>query len=506
MKKIFIAMFFILCLSVYAWVYINNPFANLHFVKSTYNPSVSLINKDISSELAELPFADSHLNSPVNNRPTLKGDPYIGAGMVYYGLVYGTLSKVAVVIGSGGGFVPKIVAQAQKDMEQEGAVTYLVDAYIDVKNHKTGQNYGQPRWDKDEKTLDNLYIMIMRSSYAAHLFKKENIKIDYLHIDGDHSIKGILEDWRYYSPLLSENAIVTFHDYLSVPDVHAALEEIKKDYPNIEYIILPDSGAGTIIAQLGGLNIKGTPTKSKNEKTLLSLFNKDKKYLMMEEAFFLKDRLTSLEREDNKEFYHYLKTEKFKEIYKIIVDFIDSKDNSVVEVGGYPNSILYYLNNSKNIEVIEKYATQEWITKLSLEGMDREVNLNISPSLEDIKPNNLKNYNLVLLDFQLEYSKDQEREVIFKEVQKLFELISKANLIGLEFSDHPRSVEQLNFIKYVFQPSIVKHIRLNMNDPSTNENPNYIRNIYLIDSINPKSNWDSLENINKMVNIILSKK
>lgn len=37
-------------------------------------------------------------------------------------------------------------------------------------------------------------------------------KIDLLFIDGDHSIEGVLADWKAYSPLLSEHAIVVMHD------------------------------------------------------------------------------------------------------------------------------------------------------------------------------------------------------------------------------------------------------------------------------------------------------
>ena len=39
--------------------------------------------------------------------------------------------------------------------------------------------------------------------------------IDLLFIDGDHTKKGVLQDWNDYSSLVSSNGIVVFDDYWS---------------------------------------------------------------------------------------------------------------------------------------------------------------------------------------------------------------------------------------------------------------------------------------------------
>ena len=42
-------------------------------------------------------------------------------------------------------------------------------------------------------------------------------EIDFLFIDGDHSYKGVKSDFEMYSPLVSENGIIAFHDIVTGP-------------------------------------------------------------------------------------------------------------------------------------------------------------------------------------------------------------------------------------------------------------------------------------------------
>jgi hypothetical protein len=45
-----------------------------------------------------------------------------------------------------------------------------------------------------------------------NFFVKENIKIDYLHIDAGHSYEDVKKDFELYTQLLSEHGIVSIHD------------------------------------------------------------------------------------------------------------------------------------------------------------------------------------------------------------------------------------------------------------------------------------------------------
>lgn len=67
-------------------------------------------------------------------------------------------------------------------------------------------------------------------------------KIDYLFLDGDHTYEGVKQDFEDYSRLLSDDALVAFHDIVgdkSVPPNHFVSvfwNEIKKDHPYKEFV------------------------------------------------------------------------------------------------------------------------------------------------------------------------------------------------------------------------------------------------------------------------------
>jgi len=130
-------------------------------------------------------------------------------------------AKNVVCLGSGGGFVPRIMTQARLDLYDsqifEGirdynwgdiGVTYLVDAANDVG--------GYVDW-KDEgcffrtEFYPRIIVDTTENAYYNH-FVKEDIKIDYLHIDAGHSYEDVKNDFEMYSKILSPNGIISIHD------------------------------------------------------------------------------------------------------------------------------------------------------------------------------------------------------------------------------------------------------------------------------------------------------
>ena len=84
------------------------------------------------------------------------------------------------------------------------------------------QNYGINTIELVTENVNNnnpyqhKYDLIQGSSHDTEIinYVKENYpKIDLLFIDGDHSKKGVLQDWEDYSELLSKGGIVVFDDY-----------------------------------------------------------------------------------------------------------------------------------------------------------------------------------------------------------------------------------------------------------------------------------------------------
>ena len=75
---------------------------------------------------------------------------------------------------------------------------------------------------------------------------------NFIFIDGDHSYKGVRQDFEKYSPLVEKGGIIAFHDALyhhdKTEEVDIFWNEIKKEYPYIEIKMSKNStGIGLIL-------------------------------------------------------------------------------------------------------------------------------------------------------------------------------------------------------------------------------------------------------------------
>ena len=146
---------------------------------------------------------------------------HLGDGLIVYSLIQHMRAKTCVCIGSGSGFIPRIITQARLDLFKQKifngnsdynwgdiGVTYLVDACNGV---------GGPNDLEDETSFyrSNFYPRFIKStSVDAYydFFVRQGIQIDFLFIDGDHSYEGVKTDFELYSQILSENGIIVIHD------------------------------------------------------------------------------------------------------------------------------------------------------------------------------------------------------------------------------------------------------------------------------------------------------
>jgi hypothetical protein len=171
-------------------------------------------------------------------------DLHMGDGMVVYSLIQQIRAKVCVCIGSGGGFIPRIMTQARVDLHNqkifEGnpdynwgniGVTYLVDACNGV---------GGPTDVDDEDSFfrKNFHPRLIKSTSEDayyNFFVRQDIKIDFLFIDGDHSYEGVKKDFDLYSKLLSEKGVIVLHDTDSnFEGTLIVSEDEKKDYQRFD--------------------------------------------------------------------------------------------------------------------------------------------------------------------------------------------------------------------------------------------------------------------------------
>ncbi len=171
-------------------------------------------------------------------------DLHLGDGLLIYSLIMFNRAKVCVCIGSGGGFIPRLMTQARRDLWEQGifegnnssewgdiGTTIIVDAANSVG--------GFTDWTNENSFLRQHFTpqVILETSERAFYdyFVRQDIKIDYLHIDGDHSYEGVKKDFELYSTIMSENGIITIHDIdQTYHDTFIVTENAKEDFATFD--------------------------------------------------------------------------------------------------------------------------------------------------------------------------------------------------------------------------------------------------------------------------------
>jgi hypothetical protein len=165
---------------------------------------------------------------------------HMGDGIMVYGVIQQMRAKNCVCIGSGGGFIPRIITQARIDLHKQGIFggnpdlnwgdigsTYVIDACNGV---------GGPNDLENETSFYRTNFhprLIKNTSENAYydFFIRQDIKIDFLFIDGDHSYEGVKLDFELYSNLLSENGVIMIHDTdEKYEESFIVSEDAKKDH------------------------------------------------------------------------------------------------------------------------------------------------------------------------------------------------------------------------------------------------------------------------------------
>ena len=178
--------------------------------------------------------------NPVKYRWTHGATDYdLGDGLLIYTIVQLMRYKTCVCLGSGGGYIPRIMTQARLDLHAQGifegsidynhgdiGVTYLVDAAngvggkINYDDDNTFFRYQfAPRYIKE--TTENAYY---------NYFVKQDIKIDFLHIDAGHSYEDVKNDFELYSKLLTPNGMISIHDSDEKFQKELIITEDEKEY------------------------------------------------------------------------------------------------------------------------------------------------------------------------------------------------------------------------------------------------------------------------------------
>ncbi len=205
---------------------------------SNVDGPVLLSEKKVADLLAGAPSSGSH--------GARSG--YLGSGLLYYGIVYMLRADLCVCIGSAGGFVPRIMRQAQRDLGGIGE-THLVDADLPE------AGWGKPQCLAEDSSLRRHFpevrIHLMTSFEAEGLF--EGRLLDYVHVDGDHSYEGCRRDVEAYCRLLGKNGLMTVHDTMlhrthRRSGVQRVVRELRES-TRFDVLELPQVGTGVAIVR-----------------------------------------------------------------------------------------------------------------------------------------------------------------------------------------------------------------------------------------------------------------
>ncbi len=153
-------------------------------------------------------------------------DLYMGAGIFYYAIPYFLKARVCVCLGSGGGFVPRLMVDSTWELQE----TQMYDegptkGHDSVQRGITGEVYvvdatngfnGEVDWADDDSYLRDKFnprfLNTTTEDAFYNFFVKRDIKIDYLHIDADHTYEGVKKDFELYSTIMNTNGIISIHD------------------------------------------------------------------------------------------------------------------------------------------------------------------------------------------------------------------------------------------------------------------------------------------------------
>jgi len=135
-----------------------------------------------------------------------------GMSLFYYTFVYTFISKKCVVLGSGSGFVPKILHYAQSELIKAGLLQQIDITLIDA---DIPEPWGERYYSK-EGLLGYPFIKLINCKTDDVYNQFENI--DYLHVDADHSEEQVYKDLcNYGSRMSSDDWIITCHDTVRWP-------------------------------------------------------------------------------------------------------------------------------------------------------------------------------------------------------------------------------------------------------------------------------------------------
>jgi hypothetical protein len=318
-------------------------------------------------------------------------DGYLGFGLLYYALVYAARARVAVCLGSGGGFVPRVMRQAQRDLGiAHRSRTILVDGNVPE------AGWGAPAWMAPDSFFrvqfpDVELVLRTTRQAAAEFFAPNGIRIDYLHIDADHSFEACLADFETYRRFLQAGAVVTLHD-TNFPGAGVChVVEHLRGRTDCEVIDFSDRGAGTAVVRVLTAGVAAPAVADGCDPPVRVTVRADRPVY-----------------EPPARDWRYLLTEPF-ELRNVLAAHLVRKCRQVVEIGGWRSPIDRYLTGAhESVVVVDPFIRDH--ARGELNGRPCEVR-HVRARFQDLHWQIVhpREYGLVMLGLDIGVDGEDER-------------------------------------------------------------------------------------------------
>ena len=147
------------------------------------------------------------LNTPWFESHGARKDGYLGVGLLYFALPYILCARKCVCLGSGGGFVPRLMVEAQRLLKRLGLIQVVDVVLVDAGDGGTSGEH--PKWN--EQFWQN-YPEVKLIRGLTDEVKDQLDSINYLHVDADHSYQHVLSDLQNYGVKMVGKWAITVHD------------------------------------------------------------------------------------------------------------------------------------------------------------------------------------------------------------------------------------------------------------------------------------------------------
>ena len=393
------------------------------------------------------------------------GGDYLGMGLMYYSLVYTLKPKVAVCLGSGGGFVPRLMRQAQRDLGiASDSRTILVDA------NKPEVGWGSPAWLAEDSFFRTRFpdvelVIDTTAAAATKFFAPSEMKIDYLHIDADHSFNGCLEDFKTYRPFLRAGSVVTMHDTNRNDAGVKHVVEYVRTLSEFEVVDFREIGEGTAVLRLGDFHVNGNSAKTVEPSSVITVTRHD-------------DALAIGPADKD---WKYLESKAFAARYVLAAHFV-ANCRSVIEIGGSKTPIdLFLTGEHDSVVVLDPLIRESRRSELNgkpcavshVRARFQDVDWNVPPNAD---------YGMIMMGLEIQGLEPHH-------YQKLFQLINGAKVTVIEFppSWQP-SRQQFEMIKSNTKSGVTLQMLLNLEnndygDLTNSWPPRCDRMIYVLEPV-----------------------